>query len=914
MVAVRYHWSWRAIQATVQMTDEIDSLSYHSDLHSPTAVVHTTDATTRTISGAWWHPTPDAGGFVILVNTSVTQTSLSLQVLPGNGATATTLSYSVEPHQTLKLSISSLLASQIVQKGDAGAITITYSGPQDSLIAYGGIEDATVGYSATIPFWEFRPERVEPHDKPISIHAAGLMVGKPSPTMQFPVDTTFAPYAILHNTSSEPRTIQLSVSDGSSGSQPQNIATVTLQPNQAEFLDIQAQLDTAGFHSTTDFLNTELSFTGQMQDLQVTQGSVDQSGSYVFDVAAQAAGKSAARLLCYWTTQGDSDTMMSLWNYTSKPQDINLTLYFQGGQYLIPLHLEANESANLDILSIIKSRAPDPNGNVIPSNITEGSAMVTSGTEDRTLFPIAISNAEFNVRNATCSPLCATCNGFVQFFIVGTTPNFYLGTSRQLQGIVVYNTGTEYSTTYGTWSSQSPSIVSMNSTGMATANFVGTSNVSFLLDGVPVDAGSICSYTGNANCPIEDIEAIQPAQVNPPQIQGIAPTPLIYGATNQPITIIGTGFSAAGYTTSVTSGNITFTQVTVNGSGSITALYTVGCGASVVNGDAIQVTLSGPDGSTNSSPFSVPIALPPAPAPTITLQGSENQLTGTQTAIVGQQIALSGNQSLPNSCVYATPQWGTPTGNPINGYTASTASGSVQTFTPSTNTTETFYWPYPSTSGTPWTETYQYTLSGGGATSASPQTSVSFNVAGPTGVSISSQVGTINISANQILQLGGSLSNTGIMLTATSTPPANYSGAYSWVQLITNNTTVATNAAGAPFTCVYGPGLDSTYPYERGNDMDDNPSIPLLDSYVDETASEAFVTYLMWTPYVTGSTIPVPLGSVSWSWSGDAVKNQSTGQWSISTSSVGTPVFTPGANFPTWSVLVDPPQGATCHH
>ncbi len=51
-------------------------------------------------------------------------------------------------------------------------------------------------------------------------------------------------------------------------------------------------------------------------------------------------------------------------------------LHIASGQYRIPLHLGPRQTYNLDMMTLVKSRVPDADGNLIPDNITSGSAML----------------------------------------------------------------------------------------------------------------------------------------------------------------------------------------------------------------------------------------------------------------------------------------------------------------------------------------------------------------------------------------------------------------------------------------------------------------------------------------------------------------------------------------------------------
>src|SRR5260370_2377798 len=155
-------------------------------------------------------------------------------------------------------------------------------------------------------------------------------------------------------------------------------------------------------------------FQGQDGALHMETGSVDQSQSYVFEVTASPQTDSASRIICFWSLEGDNDSMITVWNYKSVAQDLVLTLHYSGGQYVIPIHLGARQSYNLDMMSLVRSRVPDANGTLIPSYITSGSALLSSPKSEMETISVAISASVYNVRNATCGQICNTCNGVTE--------------------------------------------------------------------------------------------------------------------------------------------------------------------------------------------------------------------------------------------------------------------------------------------------------------------------------------------------------------------------------------------------------------------------------------------------------------------------------------------------------------------
>jgi hypothetical protein len=139
------------------------------------------------------------------------------------------------------------------------------------------------------------------------------------------------------------------------------------------------------------------------------------------------------------------------------------------------------------------------------------------------------------------------------------------------------------------------------------------------------------------------------------------------------------------------------------------------------------------------------------------------------------------------------------------------------------------------------------------------------------------------------MALGG-LAIPGITLTASSTLPSGDAGRYQWVQLINSDQDQAITAAGVrsctTFTDPAGtPELDSVYPYDlvstnqQPNDTaQDSPNTELPQTMGEIQCVFNATIYLRCIPTGTvvcssGSAcaIPVPLGSVTWGWAGDAI-------------------------------------------
>ncbi|HMH13151.1 MAG TPA: hypothetical protein VK578_08595 [Edaphobacter sp.] len=502
MAGISYKWSWPAIIATIQNTDEIASLTITTSLRADIRKTHATPeaAEAQAIHGTWWLPTPKADGFVVLANSSLTPKRVAVQFSGNAGNSIAQQTIQLPPHGSSMIQLSSALGSTFGGE-TAGGIEIHYSGPESGVIAYTGITDETTGFSASPHLYEDHLDPARPVHQ-VTLSAPGLLLGKADPSMQFPSETYFKPYAVLHNLSAQSRQIALALTSAPAGGTPQDVpvGTVTLAPGQTAQLDLASQFSQSN-PLPDGYGHLSATFNGQDGDVHMETGSTDQSGSYVFEVTPTQQVESASRTLCFWSIEGDNDSMIAVWNYKLTAQDLVLTLYYSGGQYRIPFHLEARRAYNLDMLSLVRSRVADPDGNLIPDNITSGSAILSGPGGEADKISIAVAASVFNVRNATCGQQCVTCNGAAE---TGFNPTSY---AMPVQGIqnaqfqITWNSGTVYTNPSGTsWHIQNSSIATINSGGTITGQSAGLTNASAVTSLYPVYA-TVCSEGNAAPCP-----------------------------------------------------------------------------------------------------------------------------------------------------------------------------------------------------------------------------------------------------------------------------------------------------------------------------------------------------------------------------------------------------------------------------
>jgi hypothetical protein len=458
----------------------------------------------------------------------------------------------------------------------------------------------------------------------------------------------------------------------------------------------------------------------------------------------------------------------------------------------------------------------------------------------------------------------------------------------------------------------------------------------------------------------------------PARITNISPPVWTAGQNNLSVTITGQNFGTSP-TLSLSGSRVYLIGYTPNPNGqSIQATVNVAVNAP---NESVTVTVQ-PGYAGNSftcncqgaSPNGTGTATTQAVTPTPQIMFNGQNISGQTNipVLAGQQITLS--VSAPSGYSLLSPSWTfSNTQHLVGGYTNSSLGGSsppdagggwVQPANLSGNSV-TNYFIVP---GATETVTYAYQLDNGESATAT----ASFSVGGPlaTGVNgtyFTATSGIVNVYPPGVafhglgtwpgLEFGdaqqnadGTL-NVGMAFSIEAKAPSN-AGAFQWVQLINHhNNQRLTKPASSPYSASIG--VDNFYPYPFFTPplgTNDSPGLQLsqtgLTAYGEAQDNFSATMYLMWDPSLnangsaapgcaastdnatlksTASTctgsIPIPLSSVTWGFSGCAintltVNDATTTTWSLycPTTAAPTPVVQPSSSYPQWSTTASNTQ------
>lgn len=254
-------------------------------------------------------------------------------------------------------------------------------------------------------------------------------------------------------------------------------------------------------HPGIGYINLTYTFQGRPTDLLIASGSLDGARTYVFEVRPAFTATSMAKNICYWNTGDGMDTMLTIWNHGLKDEDLLFTFNHAQGSYKHPIHLKPQASQMLSIHDLIARSKPDADGNILPRNVEEGSAMLSGIKDEIQPIDATISVASFDVNHATCIWRCINCSGYVMGFTFTNLPfSIQPNQSIQVNSIATYSGGHQYDfTSKSDWSSDLPGVATVgtgnSSPGLAHGISAGTTTISAISSVLYPIAEQICGTT-----------------------------------------------------------------------------------------------------------------------------------------------------------------------------------------------------------------------------------------------------------------------------------------------------------------------------------------------------------------------------------------------------------------------------------
>ncbi len=544
-VSYRHDWAG-VVLASMSTLDTARSLEFMPPFLFPVKPAPTVPGSappTQAYDGLWWRYADSSAGFVALAN--ATDKPVGIEVGVSGLKTPAGRSLVLAAHATTMVDLKDFFAGD---PGRVGGIHIAYSGALGSVAATGGIEDATKGFSASMPLvWHVAPAGTA---GPRQLAAAGVMVNQQDPLLNFPASVSFTPYAFFRNIAATPRMLHFVVyyMDGRTvKSLP--LPDLALQPGEAREVSIA---DLMVKQPQIEAINVAFSYDGYWNDILAAVGSTDRTGNYVFPVVPGAAYKGGARTSQYWLAQGGFDTMYTVWNPEPDAQELVVTLQYgaNGESYKLPLTLEPHASAMIDIGELIRTRQLDQDGKILPLDVRHGSLVVsTPADEPEDAIDVVVGMGIYNPTKATCGTVCLNCAGETDAEVDPFSVLLGVGDAQQLAFRYHISSGYQYDITRTSdWASNASQVLAVQtagqgSPGLSSAVRPGAAVVS-ATDQVEVRQYFVGCGAFEPVCQMMAPSAEAPAKVTP-EIDSITPSQVQAGLTGVTLALTGTGFGTS---------------------------------------------------------------------------------------------------------------------------------------------------------------------------------------------------------------------------------------------------------------------------------------------------------------------------------------------------------------------------------
>lgn len=508
----------------VALMNPAQSLMFEEELTEPARAADSTR-----LEGVWWRPTGNSEVRVALSNNSNAAVSVTVQTQGEGHSNSKTVPLAA--HVTRILSTEDHNGNDELEvEGNAGGISINYTGAPGVVIAHGLIQEPSKGFSNVIDFAD--PQK----SKLTRLDGTGLRFGSVGGQQLNQI-------VVLRNISNAPVTV--------SGRVPYTLsngiqATATIQSFQLTPGDVKKMnLPSIASPDQITAAGLEFNYTGTIGSVIGSALSYSNDRNQVFRVPLRDAQVQASSTGTYpWSIGSTTSTMVYLKNVTNSPKQFGLSVRFAGGNYVLEEKtILAGQSISFDLRSLRDNQIPDGNGNVIPLNITNGQAHWSARGASKPMIGRAEQPDITNGMSMTsaCGIYCP--DSFLYAWMTPASASGFIGDTTQFTVFreMVDCFGNRYTQQYSpyNWSCDNPSVATVNQNGLATAVGVGSSNVRNPFQAFTyTDEGSYCSeyeFTAEptASCTVQQCtisiqeETISPGTTTSPTLPIRNPAQLI---------------------------------------------------------------------------------------------------------------------------------------------------------------------------------------------------------------------------------------------------------------------------------------------------------------------------------------------------------------------------------------------------
>ncbi len=289
--------------------------------------------------------------------------------------------------------------------GNSGAFSVglrvASSGSAGSIVAQGWAVEKNAGFA--VPFAFHTPGGCNCTGETQHLYGAGVAIGAGA-MMGMTPNAIFSPYLAVRNRSNNTLSVTPIFSyETAQGTRKVTLPTLNLNAQANTLVNLKTYQDQGLIAQNAGDGNIDLQYQGEAGALVAELSSVDQYGSFVSPVPLTCNGNRSLHQ-SYWRTDGDWHSMLTLQNIASEENDVEVTVSYPGGVYVVNKKIAAGATVMLSVNEWQQTQTPDANGQRIPLTAKTGGINVWSRNQNAGLVMNAM------LMNPT-TKTCGSCNG-----------------------------------------------------------------------------------------------------------------------------------------------------------------------------------------------------------------------------------------------------------------------------------------------------------------------------------------------------------------------------------------------------------------------------------------------------------------------------------------------------------------------
>jgi hypothetical protein len=466
------------------------------------------------LDGVAWYYGTGSEAFFALQNTTENETT-AIPTVFSSGKETRLDPIRLAPHQAATVKLPPVEAGKNEARTRAAGLRVEYDGSPGSVVAQGWVEDDAIGFSDPIAFHP--KSNCNCGDQLQHRYGTGVMIGSPSPSMGFPSGTVFSPYLAMSNRSDKPLIAKPVFSyDSAAGNKKVRLHKVSLGPQETATMNLLDFQKSGIIPAEVDAGSIDLQFKGEPGALISELASVDQDGSFVSRVPLICAGVRDSHM-SFWRTDGDWQSQLTLQNLAHSQNDVEVTISYPGGVYVLERSMAAGASAMVSINELQQQQQPDAAGRRIPLGAILGGVNIWSRSA---LDGLVVNAMLMNAVTKTCGQ--CTDPGYVTQYTISdqaayTGSPLYSGFAPHPVNLSVgVYINVRYSS--GSQSGDGPQSCSSDNTSVATATAGGAN---------PVSPGTADITANSRSGYFTDPACSQPGYLSPSRVAALQVVPQV---------------------------------------------------------------------------------------------------------------------------------------------------------------------------------------------------------------------------------------------------------------------------------------------------------------------------------------------------------------------------------------------------